>query len=456
MIGETQAVNSDTVMLDKPTVLIVDDDAAICKLLMRMLGHNGYETKKANSVDEALVVLANVHISLIITDVMMPGKTGFDLLEEVKAAWPSIPLVIMTGQPSLEAAVDCIKNGARDYLQKPLNMGKLLAVCDKFINGPPQEDQIETVAAEPAPKKEGHGQGNTLAGYRILKTLGQGTMGMVFLVEKEKDEGGDKFALKMFRPQMSNPMNREKATIRFRQEAEMAASIKHPYIVAVEEYGTFGYDEVPYFVMEYFTGRTLREVMDQDQLDYNQKTHIVQQVSAALEEIHKHNILHRDIKPQNILIDGDLHTKLTDFGVARMPDSELTMGNEVLGSPAYLSPEAFITPDLDHRSDIFSLGIVAYELLLGRRPFHGDSFSELGKVMNTVHPTAPQKIREDFPVALQDVLAKMLKKRPEHRYQNAGEIVSDLDSFMKKGVVRSTKSFWKKMTTFSFSRDDWS
>ena len=147
---------------------------------------------------------------------------------------------------------------------------------------------------------------------------------------------------------------------RFMNEAKAVSAVMHPNIVSIVEYGVCESEKIPFIAMEYARGKSLKEyIIDEDEFTTVQKALILRQIADALSAIHERKICHRDIKPANIMVDQALTVKLTDFGIAHLPDSDLTMTANIIGTPTYMSPEAFISAKVDERSDIFSLGIVA-------------------------------------------------------------------------------------------------
>ena len=217
-------------------------------------------------------------------------------------------------------------------------------------------------------------------------------------------------------------------------EAEAATSITHKNIVQIEKFGYTVSDtqHIPFIVMEYIEGQSLKYYIKRNiPLTYWQKARIVKQVADSLVAIHEKNICHRDIKPENILIEKNLNVKLIDFGIARLPDSDITLDGDLLGSPMYLSPEAFISArNVDFRSDLFSLGSVAYELFTGRHPFTGKNIQELSRKIRSSSPVDLQNLPSDFPNALIELLGKMMRKKPKERFTCARDIVTSLNKFL--------------------------
>jgi serine/threonine-protein kinase len=149
--------------------------------------------------------------------------------------------------------------------------------------------------------------------------------------------------------------------------------------------------------------------------------------------------LHRDIKPGNIIMQNDLVVKLADFGIARTLDSSMTMTMEIIGSPAYMAPEAFTNSrDMDQRSDIFSLGVLAYELFTGKKPFHGASMAEIIHSIKTSKPVEPRKIAANIPGEAQVMIARMIAKKPEDRFSSIEEVIPELDKLLHRAKVKHT------------------
>jgi serine/threonine-protein kinase len=212
------------------------------------------------------------------------------------------------------------------------------------------------------------------------------------------------------------------------READILAKINHPNIVKIFEYGLSPKENVPYFIMEFVDGNPLNEHITAGDLSIKDKLVIIKQIASALAFIHEQGILHRDVKPANIIVMDDKTVKLTDFGIARIAESELTITHEMLGTPAYMSPEAFnAAREKDQRSDIFSLGTICYELLTGIKPFSGETIAELMDSIQHEKPIEPMRIAPEIRPYVQDIMAKMLAKSPEDRFSSAAEVLRALE-----------------------------
>ncbi len=267
--------------------------------------------------------------------------------------------------------------------------------------------------------------------YRIGEVLGSGGMGTVY--EATDIRIGRRVALKRLRYRYTGE---ETAVRRFHREAQAAGSIGHDNICEVTDIGTAA-DGSPYMVMPLLKGHTLGDLLDQDtRLPTMRAVDIVGQTLSALQAAHGANIVHRDLKPDNIFItklgDRDDFVKLLDFGISKMLDqdtlSDLTKSGAVIGTPCYMAPEqAAAKRDLDHRVDVYAMGVILYESLLGQRPFPGESFSEvIVKVLGEPFP-APRTVDPSFPPALERVILTAMARDPSERYSSVDEMRLALD-----------------------------
>lgn len=409
------------------TILLVDDDEDLLFTMKSFLTSIGYRVHEATTAHAALALLDQEPIDLVITDVEMPGESGIDLLRQIRKTRAAIPVVIQTGRPQVEAAVECLKLGANDYLSKPVDMAVFEAKIKSII-----AERHSAKAAERLRSLRPDPHGRVLGGYKIIKVLGEGNLGIVFLAERADQETVGRYALKILKLSSVDDEDRQEYTRRFTQEAQAAARVRHPNIVAIVEWGIAEEENIPFLVMEYIIGPSLREYIYQGMAQtYEQKTAILRQLAQALAAMHEHQITHRDIKPDNVIVSDDGRVIVTDFGIARLPESELTMTSTVLGTPAYLSPEGFESAKVDHRSDIFSFGVVAYELFLQRKPFIAHSIPVLAHHIRTKAPVAPRAIDAQFPLALQAIIAKCMKKNKNERYPSARELIDDLTAYLE-------------------------
>ena len=262
-----------------------------------------------------------------------------------------------------------------------------------------------------------------LGRYEILGELGHGAMGIVY---KARDPLIDRVvAIKTISLGLALD-EKEEYEERFYQEAKAAGRLSHPNIVTIFDVGKSG--DVAYIAMELLQGRELRDIMNEHRLlPVDQVLDIVAQVAQGLAYAHEHDIVHRDVKPSNIMVVRDGHVKITDFGIARMASSAVrTQTGMVLGSPKYMSPEQVMGKAIDQRSDIFSLGVMLYEMLTGQAPFVGENINAIMYQTMNVVPSPPSKLNSAVPEMLNFIVAKALAKGLEDRYQNAKDFAIDL------------------------------
>ncbi|HEX2642105.1 MAG TPA: serine/threonine-protein kinase, partial [Thermoanaerobaculia bacterium] len=265
--------------------------------------------------------------------------------------------------------------------------------------------------------------GSTLGRYRIERFLGAGAMGEVYLAEDPHIERP--IAIKTVRL-VGRPQEVEDRKKRLLREARAAGRLLHPNVVTLFDTGE--QEGVLFLAFEFVEGADLASLLEsQGVLSLGEVLRIVRQTADALDYAHRQGIVHRDIKPSNILIDKHGRVKVADFGIAKVAgqSTELTIAGSVMGSPQYLSPEQIRGEDLDGRSDIFSLGVVVYELLLGRRPFEGDSITTL--VYQILHKDLPavSELRA-VPPRLEQLLSRMLAKDRDARLANAAEVAREI------------------------------
>lgn len=278
-----------------------------------------------------------------------------------------------------------------------------------------KEKKDDTVIEEnQIPKKIGK--------YEIIREIGKGAMGVVY-------EGYDplikrKVAIKTARKDLSVSASiADEIFIRFTREAIMAGQIQHPNVVTIYDMGDEG--GLAYIVMEYIEGEDLKSLIGKKKIwSLEEILPIANATCSALNETHKHGIVHRDIKPSNILLTKDGNIKLTDFGVARLPDSTLTQEGTLIGTPHYMSPEQFTGGKVDGRSDQFSLAVVLYELITGEKPFVGDTLNVIMHKVLRTQPLPPSDLNIRVSKELDNVIMKAMSKNPDDRFP-------DMDTFAK-------------------------
>ena len=264
---------------------------------------------------------------------------------------------------------------------------------------------------------------STLGRYKIISEIGQGAMGVVY---KAVDPIIDRtVAIKTINLNLSR-QELEEYEARFQQEIKAAGRLNHPNIVTIYDVGKT--DQVAYMAMEFLEGNELKEIIASGNLmPADQVVDIIAQVADGLWFAHQQDIVHRDVKPSNIMVMKGGIAKITDFGIARLPNSAVkTMTGLILGSPRYMSPEQVIGKTIDARSDIFSLGVVLYEALTGMAPFDGDNVNAIMYSTVNTTPPPPSQHNRGIPAMLDLIAAKAMAKLLEDRYQTIKELADDL------------------------------
>jgi serine/threonine-protein kinase len=262
-----------------------------------------------------------------------------------------------------------------------------------------------------------------LGKYEIKRTLGKGAMGVVY-------EGWDpiiarRVAIKTVRiPDTHDDPEAEEGLQRFRREAQAAGRLTHPNIVGVFDYGEAG--DIAYIVMEYVDGPSVKSLVDKhERFAIADTMRIMTDLLTGLQFSHDRGVVHRDIKPANVMLTTEGQGKIADFGIARIESSSMTQAGTVLGTPAYMSPEQFMGQVVDARTDIYSSGVLLYQLLTGERPFEGGMSAIMHKALNT-DPPLPSQLTVTCPAAFDAVVRKAMAKRPEDRFQSASAFLDAL------------------------------
>ncbi len=286
---------------------------------------------------------------------------------------------------------------------------------------------------------------NRIGRFRIIRELGRGTIGCVYLGHDPVIDRD--VAIKTFLPSMSAP-ERKRIEEQFINEARASGRLNHTNIITI--YEAYSEGGTTYIAMEYLQGTELHRLLAaKHKFPASDVASIIYRLAGALDFAHRHDVVHRDIKPSNIFLLADNQPKLMDFGIARAPNrvaDEYANSNDapftlyckenLLGTPNYMSPEQATYSPVDHRTDIYSLGAVMYEMLTGCRPFMAENVEKLLEKIAHRAPKAPHEINPEVPEGLSAIVMKAMQKRPEKRYASAGEMAEEIKRYVLAGKRR--------------------
>ncbi len=399
-------------------ILVVEDETPIRNNILSLLRLEGFDVVDACNGQQGLA-LARQHLpGLILSDVMMPELDGYGLLEQLRAdpLTAGIPLIFLTARTDRVDRRRGMNLGADDYLGKPFSHDELLEAVSARIK---RSKALESAEAAPLVSaltlKKGATPDAPLAvkGYRILRKIGSGGMSDVFLAVRETD--GRELALKLL-----NTKGKDEVALlhRFIQECALLAQINHPNVAKIYDQGIS--DTHAFLAMEYFPGGDIKRRIASG-MTQNQALGVTTQVALALEQIHALGIVHRDVKPDNLMLRQDGSVALIDFGIAKHSEHAMgyTLQGEIIGSPFYLSPEQAAGRPVCAASDIYCLGVIFYEMLTGVRPFAADRVEVLlaQHLFSAPPPLAPPH------GSMQELLDHMMHKDPALRLGSGRAVV---------------------------------
>ncbi len=403
-------------MSDVHTILVVDDHSDNRELLTRRLEREGFRVLEAESGRQALAHLKEGKVSLILLDVMMPEMSGIEVLQAVREAYSAseLPVIMVTAKAQSDDMVEALGQGANDYVTKPIDFPVALAriQAQLRIRRPAADDEV----SDPRDLRPGL----ILDGrYRLEERVGAGNFGTVYRARHlELDHT---VAVKVLQ---TSAVTDPDAVARFRREGVTACRVRHPNAVGVLDFGVTGHG-VAYLVMELLAGYALEDEMKGGRvLPVTRALRIVVAVCEALAAAHRARIVHRDIKPGNVFLHqagGQEVPKVLDFGIAKIAGAvalqqKVTLEGWIVGTPVYMAPERFGSEEVTGEADVYSVGIMLFQMLAGRLPFDADS-DPLAVAMKHKHDPPPslRALRPDAPAAVEEAILSALRKHPQQR-----------------------------------------
>ena len=398
-------------------LVVIDDDDAIRGWLAAVLRAARHQVRAFSSAEAALPHLTQVPPDLLLSDIRLPGQSGLELLATLRASHGTmlLPVILITSVAERQVFRRGMELGADDFITKPLTVEEVTRAVDARLARAHAATSLERVNAI-------SGNSNaapvTIGPFRIEKRLARSVGAEVYLGHSA---AGIRAAIKVLSDTaatLDDPVRE-----RFMREIETAATVVHPNLAAVLDRGMS--ERGPYVVFEYFPMGDLASSLSRG-ISPNLACRIVVQVAAGLEALHQAGIVHRDVKPANIMIRSASSFAVTDFGAAKRMriDTSLTMDGRIIGTPSYVSPEQITRKPVGPQTDIYSLGVVLYELLAGSKPFAGDDFHQvLYSHVAVAPPPLPARLAK-----FQPVLDRMLAKDPAARYSSCAELAAAVNT----------------------------
>jgi DNA-binding NarL/FixJ family response regulator len=420
-------------------ILLVDDHSMVRSGLRLLLEEQAdfHVVGEAGDVDGALAAVGALEPDVVLLDLNMPGRASLPAIPELLHAAPGSAVVVMTQHDDPEFARTALAGGAKGFVLKEAAHSELVdavraAAAGRTYVNPGLGAQLATGPAASSATSGGLmdtgadlAVGSTFAGHRIEAIAGRGGMGVVY---RATDMTLDRpVALKLLAPGLASD---RVFRARFERECRLAAALDHPNVVQIFHAGAER--GALYLTMRYVDGTDLRSLLaEEERLEATRAVRIIAQVAAALTEAHRHGLVHRDVKPANILLtmrDGTEHAFLTDFGITmeRAGTTNLTNTGFAVGTADYMSPEQARGADVDPRADIYALGCVLYRALTGAVVYDKDS--DVEKLWAHIHEPPPDllDIRPELPASLGDALERALAKLPDDRQQTVGELAHEV------------------------------
>jgi serine/threonine protein kinase/CheY-like chemotaxis protein len=410
------------------TILVIEDDVLIRENIIGLLVAEGFSAVSAADGRKGLASAVTLLPDIIVCDVTMPEMDGWTVLKEIRKdpRTARIPFIFMTGNADRQDMRTGMNLGADDYITKPFTTSDLLDCIHSRLRRSAPHSGERDGETEIAIAMESIQPGQLFDRYRIEEAVGEGGMGFVY---RAHDTKLDRLvALKILKPEVGDDVDaREKAAARLLAEARAAAKLNDRHVVSIYDVGTFG--KLPFLAMEFITGQTLRRSVG---APWKQKIRWLRDVALALSAAHRANIVHRDIKPDNVMVREDGRAIVLDFGIARRSaestllslSTAISVVGLVRGTVPYMAPEQITGGEIDGRSDQFSWGVMAYELLSGTLPW-GEADKPLQMVAAILYsqPRPLVSVAACVPEDVAGVIARAMAKEPAARFVSMDELL---------------------------------
>ena len=407
-------------------VLIIDDDEDLRNILAHHLKLEwpDIQIEQFDPLDREMPDAAFPlgAFDVVILDYMLGRGDGLEWLQQFKARADCPPVLFLTGAGNEVIAVRAMKAGADDYQRKQeLTREKLVTSVREL-----SRNRVDKTTPQMAARAEGHELGARIIipGIKVLRLIGEGGMSRVYLASREGDDVP--LVVKILRSEVTGDKT---ALERFIEEYNLVGRIQSRHVARIHSHGVSG--EHAYLVMEFFDGGDLNKRLGNKALPPEESLQIFRELMFALGDIHEQGILHRDLKPQNLMFRSDGSLAILDFGIAKHIDAiDRTGHGEILGTPRYMSPEQVRGSALDLRTDIYSAGVLLYQMLTGIHLFDGETAVEVAlHHLNTQPPDLPESL-----AAYQRLMDKLIEKDRDARFRNADEVIGFLSRKYYQGI----------------------
>jgi DNA-binding NarL/FixJ family response regulator/tRNA A-37 threonylcarbamoyl transferase component Bud32 len=411
-------------------ILIIDDDEDLRNLLAHYIRGrwadavvDGYDPLSHDMPDAAFPLGA---YDVLILDYMLGRGDGLEWLQALKRRTDCPKVLFLTGAGNEIIAVRAMKAGADDYQRKQeMTREKLINSISDLTAGTMER----TIPPDLASRMEGHSlrEKIRIAGIRVLHLIGEGGTSRVYLASRERDD--EPLVVKILRQEITKD---KKALARFMEEYSMVERIRSRHVARIHSHGQS--EAYAYLVMEFFEGGDLNRRLDGKPVPPEEALRLFRELMFALGDIHEKGILHRDLKPQNLMFRNDGSLAIVDFGIAKdIAAVDRTGHGEILGTPRYMSPEQVQGRVLDLRTDIYSAGVLLYQMLTGKHLFDGETAVEVAMHhLNTPPPALPDELSQ-----YQRLIDKLVEKDRDARFRNADEVIGFLSrKFYQEGTPK--------------------